>query len=92
MIVGDHITNPILRTTDVSDFRIVNQYDIHQLLRAFTNRAERLSGTATRQMMVDVMATSFDWWESATANLEKLSTAIAKFATYGVKFSNDMKG
>ena len=38
------------------------------------------------------MATSFDWWESATANLEKLSTAIAKFATYGVKFSNDMKG
>ena len=42
--------------------------------------------------MVDVMATSLDWWESATANLEKLSTAIAKFATYGVKFSNDMKG
>ena len=43
-------------------------------------------------MIVDVMATSFDWRESAAMNLEQLSTAIAKSATYGVRFHNDMKG
>ena len=43
-------------------------------------------------MMVDVMATSFDWRESAATNLEQLSTAIAKATTYGVRFHNDMKG
>ena len=43
-------------------------------------------------MMVDVMATTFDWCESATTNLEQLSTAIAKAATYGVRFHNDIKG
>ena len=43
-------------------------------------------------MMVDVMATTFDWQESTTTNLEKLSTAIAKVATYGVRFHKDMKG
>ena len=42
--------------------------------------------------MVDVMATTFDWRESAASNLEKLPTAIAKAATYGIRFHNDMKG
>ena len=43
-------------------------------------------------MMVNVMATTFDWRESAATNLDQLSTAIAKAATYGVRFHNDMKG
>ena len=43
-------------------------------------------------MMMDVMATTYDWRESAATNLEQLSTAIAKAATYGVRFHNDMKG
>ena len=43
-------------------------------------------------MMLDVMATLFDWRESAATNLGKLSLAIAKAAIYGVKFINDMKG
>ena len=42
--------------------------------------------------MVNVMATSFDWRESAATNLDQLSTEIAKAATYGVRFHNDMKG
>ena len=42
--------------------------------------------------MVDVMAKTFDWQESAAKNLEKLSTAIAKVATYSIRFHNDMKG
>ena len=43
-------------------------------------------------MMVDLMATNFDWREIAATNLEQLSTAIAKVATYGVRCHNDMKG
>ena len=43
-------------------------------------------------MMVGVMAATFDWQESPAKNLEKLSTAIAKAATYGVQFHNNMKG
>ena len=40
-IVGRDITNPILRTTDNSDFKLVNQYQIHQLFTAITKGAER---------------------------------------------------
>ena len=38
------------------------------------------------------MATSFDWRESTATNLEQLSTAIAKAATHGTSFHNDMIG
>ena len=91
-IVGDQITNPILCTTDGSDFRTVNEYDLHQLLSTIKGGAKRPLKTVIRQMMMDVMATSFDWRESAVTNLKQLLTAIAKSATYGVSFHNDMKG
>ena len=91
-IVGAQITNPILRTMDGSDFWTVDKYDLHQLLSAIKGGAEWPSATAIRQMMVGVMATSFDWRNSAATNLEQLSTAIAKAATYGVRFHNNMKG
>ena len=55
-IVGAQITNPILRTTDGSDFRSVDEYELHQLLSDVKGGAERLSGTSIRQLMFDVMA------------------------------------
>ena len=71
VIVGAHITNPILRMTDGSDFRTVDQYNLRQLLSAVTNEDKLPSVTENRQMMVDAMATSFDWRESVATNLEK---------------------
>ena len=91
-IIRAQITNPILRTTDGSCFQTVDEYDLHQLLSAIKRGADWLSATAIRKMMVDVMVTSFDSRKSAATNLEQLSTAIAKAATYGVRFHNDMKG
>ena len=69
-IVGSQITNLILRTTDGSDFWTVDGYDLHQLLSAVKGGAERPSATAIQNMMVDVMATTFDGRESAATNLE----------------------
>ena len=56
--------------TDGSYFRTVEKYDLHQLLSAVTNGAKRLSVTAIKQMMVNVIATSFDRRESSATNLE----------------------
>ena len=59
-IVGAQITNLILRTTDGSNFRTVDEYYLHQLLSAVKGGAERPSAAAIQHMMVDVMATTFD--------------------------------
>ena len=91
-IARAQITNPILCTAHGSDFRTFNEYNLHQLLSAVKGGSKRPSETAIRKMMVDVMATSFDWRDSAATNLKQLLTAIAKAATYGVRFPNDMKG
>ena len=88
VIVGAQIANPILCTTDRSDFRTADEYALHQLLSAIKCGAKRPSATAIRQMMVDEMAANFDWRESAATNIEKLSTSIAKADTYDVRFNN----
>ena len=92
LIVGAHIINLILRTTYGSDFRTVDECALHQLLSTVKGGTKQPSATATRQMMVDVMETTLYWRESSATNLKKLSTAIAKAATYGVLFHNGMKG
>ena len=46
--VGNQITNTILRTMDRTDFQTVNQYELHQLLTAIKEGAERLSATTIR--------------------------------------------
>ena len=45
-IVRAHITNPILCTTDGSDFQTVDEYDLHQLLSAVKGGSKRLLATA----------------------------------------------
>ena len=45
-IVGAQITNLILRTTDGSDFRTVDKYELHQLLSTVKGGAEQPSATA----------------------------------------------
>ena len=42
--------------------------------------------------MVNVMVTTFVWQKSAAKKLKKLSTSVAKAATYDGRFHNDMKG
>ena len=45
-IFGAQITNPTLRTTDGSDFRTVDEYDLHHLLNAIKGGAKRPLATA----------------------------------------------
>ena len=48
LVVRAQITNPILCTTDGSDFRTVNDYVLHQLLSAVMGGAEQPYSTVIR--------------------------------------------
>ena len=65
-IVGAQITNPILCITDGSDFRTVYEYNLHRILSAVKRGAKLPLATAIRQMMVDVMVTTFYWRKIAS--------------------------
>ena len=59
-IVGRDITNPILRTTENSNFKSVDQYQIHQLFTAIIGVAERPEFTNIRRQFVNIAGTIFD--------------------------------
>jgi hypothetical protein len=53
-IIGKDITNPILRTSDGISFKSVDEYQLHQLVTAITEGAERPEATTIRQQFVNI--------------------------------------
>ncbi len=91
-LVGKDITNPILRTADGSDFRSVDGYQLHQLITAISEGAERPEAANIRKQFVNVAGTVFDWRETVTTNVERFATAAAKTQGYDVHVHEDLTG
>ena len=53
-IVRKDITNPILLTTEDSDFKPVDEYQIHQLFTAITERGEIPEDTDIRRQFINI--------------------------------------
>ena len=77
-IVGKDITNPILRTTDVSDLKYIDEYQINQLFTSITEGADRLEATNIRRQFVNTSGTIFDWGEMVVTNVERMAVLAAK--------------
>ena len=59
-IVGRDITNPILRTTDKSNFKFVDQFQIHQLFTAIIEGADKPESSNIRRHFVNIAGKIFD--------------------------------
>ena len=77
-IVGKDITNPILRTTENSDFKSVDQYQIHQLFTAITEGAEIPESTNIQRQFVNIAGKILDWRETVVTNIERMAEMAAK--------------
>ena len=90
-IVGKDITNPILRTSDGISFKSVDHYQLHQLITAITEGAERPEATTIRQQFVNIAGMVFDWRDTVAINVEKFATNAAKTQAYGIRVHDDLK-
>jgi ElaB/YqjD/DUF883 family membrane-anchored ribosome-binding protein len=90
-IVGKDITNPILRTTDGISFKSVDEYQLHQLVTAITERAERPETTTIRQQFVNIAGVVFDWRDTVTINVENFAMNAAKTQAYKIRVHDDLK-
>ena len=59
-IVGRDITDPIIRTTDNSDFKFLDQYLLHQLFTAILESTERPESTNIWRHLVNIVGTIFN--------------------------------
>ena len=90
-IVGKDITNPILRSADGTSFKSVDEYQLHQLITAITEGAERPEATTIRKQFVSIAGTVFDWRDTMVINVEKFATKAAKAQGYGIRVHDDLK-
>jgi len=90
-IVGKDITNPILRTTDGISVKSVDEYQLHQLITAITEGAERPEATTIRQQFVNIAGMVFDWRDTVAINVKKFATNTAKMQAYGIRVNDDLK-
>ena len=90
-IVGRDITNPILQTTDNSDFNSVDQYQIHQLFTEITEGAERPESSNIRRQFFNTAGMIFNWREAVVTNAERMAEMSSKSLGYGVLVHNDLR-
>jgi hypothetical protein len=71
-IIGKDITNPILHTTDGISFKSVDEYQLHQLVTAITEGAERHEASTITQQFINIAGMVFDWRDTVAINVKKI--------------------
>ena len=89
-IVGRDITNPTLRTTDNSDFKSVDQFQIHQIFTAIKEGADIPESSNIRRQFVNIAGKIFDWRETVVTNVERMAAMAATLLGYGVRLHSDL--
>ena len=84
-IVGRQITNTMLKTTDNSDFKSVDQYQSHQFFTAITEGAERLESTNIWRQFANISRKIFDWKETVVTNVERMAAMAVKSLDYDMR-------
>ena len=90
-IVRRGITNPILRTKDNSNLKLVDQFQIHQLFTAIIEGLERPDSTNIRRQFVNNAGTILDWRETVVTNVECMAAMAAKSLGYSVRVHSNLR-
>ena len=88
--VGARVTDTVLRTSDGTDYKSVDEYELYQLTNAVMQAADRPRVREVRQQMVDALATKFNFQQSFADNVTVLRARIARLAAYGIAINEDV--
>ena len=89
-LVGEAITNPVLRTADGSDFCGVDEYQLHQLYTDIMEGADRPEATNIRRQYVDLAGTMSNFRETFAVNYERLAAAAMKSQGFGIVVHDEL--
>ena len=80
-----------MQTTDNSDFKSIDKYQIHQLFTDITEGAERPEATNIRWQFVNIAGKMFYWRETVITNVKRMEALAAKLQGYGVWVHKDLR-
>jgi hypothetical protein len=83
MFVGTDITETILRQAD-GDFKGMDEYTLHELLKAAVDGADRPPATDILEQLLAVFNYTFDMRKKISLNMESLQALVVRMSTYGI--------
>ena len=89
-LIGEAITNSVLWAADGSEFRGVDEYELHQLYTAIMEGAARPEATNIRRKYVDLAGTMFNFRDTFAVNFERLAAAAMKFQGFEIVVHDDL--
>jgi hypothetical protein len=89
-VVGKLVTDTVLRTADGTDDKAIDDYEIHDLLDAVAQAAERPRHRDVRKQLVAAVDFSFNFQRHFSANAVELRTKIAKLLPFGIELQEDI--
>jgi hypothetical protein len=81
--VGTNITVTILHQAD-GDFNGLDEYTLHELLKAAVNGADRPPATDILNQFLAVFNYAFDMRKKISMNMESLQALVVRMSTYGI--------
>jgi hypothetical protein len=89
-VVGKRVTDTVLRTADGTDDKAIDDYEIHDLLDAVAQAAERPRHRDVCKQLVAAVDFSFNFQRHFSANAVELRTKIAKLLPFGIELQEDI--
>ena len=74
-----------------SNFKSVNEYQVHQIFTAITEGSERPEAMNIRRQFVNIAGTIFDWRETVVTNAERMAVLAAKSQVYGLRGHSNLR-
>ena len=82
--VGSDITDAVLRTADGTDYRSIDDYELHELVTAAIQGADRPNTSDVLEQLAAILAFGFDFQKKVITNIELLRAKIARMHSYGI--------
>ena len=90
-LISTIINNIILQTMDGSDFKTVEYYQPHEIIKAITDGAGKPKATTIRNFYVAMVGIHFDFRERTNANVKRFNVEAEKSTKFGVKVHDILK-
>ena len=70
--VGSDITDAVLRTADGTDYRSINDYELHDIVNAAIQGADRPNTSDVLEQLASILSFRFDFQKKVITNVELL--------------------
>ena len=87
--VGSNVTDIVLRTVNEEDFKGIDDYELHEIVRAAITEADQTATNTVLKNLAGVLGYAFNFQQKVNTNMELLRSREARVQSYGITVYDD---